>query len=133
MLSITFPINLVCAEGDINIGQINFIDLSTNYWANDAITNMAKSGIINGYEDETFRPENAVTREEFATLIARTFYLDLPVGSVPTFYDVQPDHWSYQYIEASKDFLTGYYPPSGKAFFSPEMNTTREDVAVSTC
>ncbi|WP_052124171.1 S-layer homology domain-containing protein [Ureibacillus manganicus] len=129
--SIIFPQNAAKATGDIYITQINFIDLSKNYWANDAINNMAKSGIISGYKDETFRPENPVSRAEFATLISKTFYLDLPTGSQATFYDVQPSHWSYPYVEASKDFLTGYYPPSGRAFFSPDMNATREDVAVT--
>lgn len=122
----------VHAEGDVYVTQVNFIDVDNNYWANNAIMTLAKNKVINGYEDQSFRPENKVTREEFAALIAKTFYLDLPPsGAKQTYYDVPPDHWSFPYVEASKEFLTGYYPPSGKAFFSPETDATREDVAVA--
>ncbi|MNI31437.1 Cellulosome-anchoring protein precursor [compost metagenome] len=93
---------------------------------------MNKKGYINGYEDESFKPENQITRQEFAKLISATFYLDIPSPATPSYYDVQPDQWSYNYVEASKDYLTGYYPPGGgKAFFSPETKATREDVAVA--
>ncbi|WP_084783495.1 S-layer homology domain-containing protein [Paenibacillus sp. FJAT-26967] len=118
----------------VNGGTINqnivFIDVN-NHWANDAIYDMAKKGIISGYEDSSFQPEKSITREEFAKLIALTFSLDLPKPGTPTFSDVFPDKWSYEYIEGTKEFLTGYYPPKGKAFFSPETKATREDVAVA--
>jgi hypothetical protein len=120
------------AQWDNNTIIFNFIDVEQNFWASDAIHNLAKSGILKGYPDNTFKPDNPVTREEFATLIAKTFYLDLPAkDKQATFQDVQNDRWSFSYVEASKEFLTGYYPPSGRAFFSPEMDATREDVAVA--
>ncbi|WP_235886404.1 S-layer homology domain-containing protein [Paenibacillus cymbidii] len=119
----------------VNGGVINqniiFIDIDQDYWAYDAIADMSKRGVINGYDDETFKPQNSITREEFAKLIAMTFSLDLPNPEQPTFADVQPDRWSYSYIEAAKEFLTGYFPPKGKSFYSPETKTTREDVAVA--
>ncbi|MEK8132600.1 S-layer homology domain-containing protein [Paenibacillus filicis] len=127
------PVNSVAyAAGNVNFTQINFVDISETYWANSAIMDLAKSQVISGYEDGSFKPEKYVTREEFASLIAKTFYLDLPSSnSKPTYYDVTPDRWSFSYIEASKDFLTGYYPPSGKAIFNPTTDATREDVAVA--
>lgn len=130
-----FAVDNVLQNQAVNGGVINqnitFIDLKVDHWAYEAISDLTKKGYINGYEDETFKPENQITREEFAKLISTTFYLDLPSPKTPAFYDVQPDRWSYSYVEASKDFLTGYYPPSGKAFFSPETKATREDVAVA--
>jgi hypothetical protein len=120
------------ANGDINVTQVSFVDIDTNYWASSAIMNLAKTNVISGYEDNTFKPDNHVTREEFASLIAKQFYLDLPgTTAKQTFYDVPSDRWSFPYIEASKEFLTGYYPPSGKSFFSPTLDATREDVAVT--
>ncbi|SDD65574.1 S-layer homology domain-containing protein [Paenibacillus sp. UNCCL117] len=122
----------VHASGDRYVTQITFVDMNESHWANSAITDLAKSQIISGYEDGSFKPEKHVTREEFAALIAKTFYLDLPgTDSAQTYYDVSPDRWSFPYIEASKDFLTGYYPPSGKAIFNPTTDATREDVAVA--
>jgi hypothetical protein len=127
------PVNSVAyAAGNVNVTQINFVDISDKHWANSAIMDLAKSQVISGYEDGSFKPEKHVTREEFAALIAKTFYLDLPSSdSKQTYYDVSPDRWSFPYVEASKDFLTGYYPPSGKAIFNPITDATREDVAVA--
>jgi hypothetical protein len=110
--------------------NIVFVDVN-GHWANQAISDMAKKGILSGYDDSTFKPEKSITREEFAKIIALTFSLSLDNPSAPTYTDVQPDKWSYNYIESTKDFLTGYYPPKGKAFFSPESQATREDVAVA--
>lgn len=108
-----------------------FIDMTEQYWASDAVNNMAGMGIINGYPDGTFKPAAPVTRAEFAALICKTFNLDLEPPAQPTFYDVQPDSWSYKYVEAAKDYLTGYYPPNGHPFFAPSLDATREDVAVA--
>lgn len=78
---IVLPMNAnVYANGDINVTQVSFIDVDNGYWANGAITDLAKNNVISGYEDHSFKPENHVTREEFASLIAKTFYLDLPAG-----------------------------------------------------
>ncbi|TBL79514.1 S-layer homology domain-containing protein [Paenibacillus thalictri] len=111
--------------------NVTFVDLKNDYWAYEAISDLSRKGYINGYEDETFKPENQITREEFAKLISTTFYLDIPSPSAPSYYDVDPGRWSYGYVEAAKTFLTGYYPPGGKAFFSPDIKATREDVAVA--
>jgi HSP20 family molecular chaperone IbpA len=121
--------NQAVEGGTIN-QNIVFVDVS-NHWANDAIYDMAKKGIISGYSDSSFKPENSITREEFAKLIATTFSLNLGYKDAPTFSDVQTDRWSYSYIEATKEYLTGYYPPKGQAFFSPDTKATREDVAVA--
>lgn len=115
--------------GSIN-QNIVFIDV-TNHWANEAIYAMAGRGIVSGYEDASFRPEQTITREEFAKLIAVTFTTSLAAPQAPSFTDVNPDRWSYLYIEAVKSYLTGYYPPNGRAFFDPESPATREDVAVA--
>jgi len=100
------------------------------HWAKEAIKSMNKSGIINGYPDGTFKPEGTLTREQFAKLVALTFNLPL-LQDNSTFSDVEIDRWSYLYIEASKLYLTGYFPPVGQPFFDPESNATREDVAVA--
>lgn len=123
--------NIVQNNGDV-INQTNiFIDLKEDNWAYQAVSDMKNRGVISGYEDGTFKPQNPVSREEFAKLITATFNLDLVNQPQPDFTDVLPNKWSYQFVETAKDFLTGYYPPKGKAFFDPEAPATREDVAVA--
>ncbi|MBO7748123.1 S-layer homology domain-containing protein [Paenibacillus sp. MWE-103] len=43
------------------------------HWAADAIQRAVALGIVTGYEDETFRPDRAVTRGEFAVMLSRAF------------------------------------------------------------
>lgn len=60
----------------------SFSDVSaTKYnWAIDAINSMASSGIIKGYEDNTFRPERTVTKLEALVLTARVLGFSDPVN-----------------------------------------------------
>lgn len=109
-----------------------FRDVSDTYWAKDEIHSLVQLGVIKGFEDKTFKPATPVTREQFAQLLMLAFYLDIPAeDSEQSYRDVGKSRWSFSAIEASKDFLTGYYPPNGKAFFDPTAKATREDVAVA--
>lgn len=49
-------------------GESTFTDAST-HWAVDAITWAQKTGVVDGYENNTFRPNQAVTREELAQML----------------------------------------------------------------
>ncbi|ULO08654.1 S-layer homology domain-containing protein [Paenibacillus sp. 19GGS1-52] len=108
-----------------------FIDVKSTYWANEAIESMANQGIITGNPDGSFKPEEALTREQLAKLITLTFGLDLISDGVQTFSDVNSSSWAYKYVESSKEYLTGYFPVKGKPFFDPQAKATREDVAVA--
>lgn len=48
--------------------ETTFTDSGT-HWAVDAITWAQETGVVNGYEDNTFRPNRAVTREELAQML----------------------------------------------------------------
>lgn len=50
---------------------MRFIDVPEEHWAYQAIEALAEMGIINGYEDGSFKPNNPVTRAEVATIISR--------------------------------------------------------------
>ena len=49
-------------------GESTFTDAS-GHWAIDAITWAQETGVVNGYENNTFRPNQAVTREELAQML----------------------------------------------------------------
>ena len=53
--------------------SVNFTDISDERyaWAKDYIVDMAEQGYINGYEDNTYKPDNKVTRLETIVLFAR--------------------------------------------------------------
>ncbi|MDO3680301.1 S-layer homology domain-containing protein [Paenibacillus ehimensis] len=48
-----------------------FTDINASAWYADAVATASKAGIINGYEDSTFRPDAQITREELAAMIIR--------------------------------------------------------------
>ena len=52
-----------------NIIKTVFSDLKDNHWAYEYIYGLNKKGVINGYEDLTFRPENNITRAEIAKIV----------------------------------------------------------------
>lgn len=115
-----------------NVPKKEFKDIDNRYdWAKEAIDFFSSRGIVQGNEDGNFSPEDNITREQFATLIAKLYHVADYSGSEQTFSDVQPSRWSYKYIEGVKQYLTGYYPHGLQPFYNPEGLATREDIAVA--
>ncbi|MNI66430.1 Cellulosome-anchoring protein precursor [compost metagenome] len=103
----------------------NFTDVSSTHWANKYIGAAAGSGLMNGYSDGTFRPNDKISRSELATLITRAFKL---TGTGNTsFKDVQRNAWYYDSIDAlaSNKIITGY----ADSTFKPGQDITRAEFA----
>ena len=105
----------------------SFNDLNDALWAKEYIVKMSEKGIISGYEDNTFRPNKSITREEFAKLLAMTFGISVDNNTVLTFKDVKNGDWSYGYIAAlySKGIINGI----NDDMFGSKENITRQDMA----
>ncbi|MGI8315794.1 S8 family peptidase [Halobacillus mangrovi] len=54
-----------------------FEDVNRDRYYSEAIHSLAKEGIINGYNGTEFRPEQPITRAEFATILSRTINPEL--------------------------------------------------------
>lgn len=65
MLSRAFEIS----TGTINV---NFPDVSSGNCAYTVIRNLSSNGIIKGYQDGTFKPNNLVTRAEFTSMLSKS-------------------------------------------------------------
>ena len=62
-------------NGTAGAGQQSaFRDVGASFWAKEAIQRAAEEGIVNGYQDGTFRPGNPVTSAHFNAMLARAFY-----------------------------------------------------------
>ncbi|MFJ5767283.1 S-layer homology domain-containing protein, partial [Lysinibacillus sp. NPDC093210] len=73
-----------------------FSDVST-HWSKEMIEEIAALGIINGYPDGTFRPNEPILRKHIAIMINRA--LDLkPIRENASFSDVLPTHPYYKEI-----------------------------------
>lgn len=58
--------------GVIPMEDIKFTDVTKDDWAYDDIMLCAKTGVVKGYEDNTIRPDNNITRREMMVMLART-------------------------------------------------------------
>jgi peptide/nickel transport system substrate-binding protein len=107
--------------------QAKFPDVPSDYWAYDQIVKLVELGILKGYPDGTFKPENPVTRAEFATMVVLAKKLTLVSPASPTFKDVPTNHWAFKYVETAvrAGYLKGY--PDGT--FGPSRTITREEIA----
>ncbi|MDF2652361.1 MAG: 6-bladed beta-propeller, partial [Paenibacillus sp.] len=98
------------------------------HWAEQRIRQAVSSGIVDGYEDGTFKPEATVTRAEFTVLLARA--LQLPDGSSGlTFADrEQIGSWAADAVAKAVEagIITGYDDGS----FRPDVAINRAEMAV---
>lgn len=83
-----------------------------------------KAGIIKGYPDGTFKPDQKVTRGHMATFIARAY--PLPAGN-QTFKDVPKGHTAYEAVKqlAKAGITTGYTDGT----FKPQTNLSKAHLA----
>ncbi|MCR4427756.1 MAG: S-layer homology domain-containing protein [Caldiserica bacterium] len=54
------------------MGKPTFSDIDTTHWAFGFVETSVSRGLIKGYPDGTFRPENPATRAEACAIIARS-------------------------------------------------------------
>jgi len=97
-------------------------------WYSEAVEKITSLGVMKGYEDKTFKPDNNLTRQEFAVTLVNL--LDLSSMTVKTnkeFTDVK-DIYGKEAIEllASLGVIDGY--PDGT--FRPNSEITRAEVVV---
>ena len=83
--------------GNLETRGFSLSDIS-GHWAHDDITALAAKGVIEGYPDGTFKPDDAVTRAETVVMFARLFKRTQAFEDGKTFSDVPPTHWAYNYI-----------------------------------
>lgn len=100
-----------------------FPDVSNSAWYNKVIEKMAASGIINGYTDGTFRPENNITRAEFITMLMQNENVR-KFETLP-FSDITSQLWSADYIYSA--YRTGYIDGYADGTFKPDNFITRAE------
>ena len=73
-------------------------DIST-HWARTEIARLSSKGVVKGFDDATFKPDQPVTRAQFATMLIQAMKASrMPVGSYSgntSFRDLPKSHWAY--------------------------------------
>lgn len=111
-------------EDELDTYLLRFKDMK-NHWAREDVEYMAELGIVNGDENDKFRPEDRVSRAEFATMISKAMGLDTTKYE-NSFFDVVSDDWYSGYVQTvrSNDYMSGY-----DGLFKPNADITREEIA----
>jgi hypothetical protein len=105
----------------LNPAQPSFNDVPTTHTFYTYIETLRDHGVINGYADGTFRPQNDVTRGQTAKIVVLGEGWTPYVPPTPTFIDVPADHTFYSYIETAfqhaiiQGYPDGTYRPGNPA------------------
>ncbi|WP_081949475.1 S-layer homology domain-containing protein [Paenibacillus durus] len=95
-------------------------------WSQSFIAQALDAGIIAGYNDNTFRPDQVITRAEMAAMIVRAGGVQVNPKAVLSFADAKDaPKWAVPYIAAIKD--AGLVNGIGQNRFAPNQRVTRAE------
>ncbi|MBX6351669.1 MAG: S-layer homology domain-containing protein, partial [Clostridia bacterium] len=110
------------------------------HWAQDDVLRLVALGVVSGYTDGTFRPDGALSRAEFARILASALGLPLPEEEAAfaelgaAFADAAAiPVWARPYVAAvaQAGYLAGYPAPGGGLAFEAGATVTRDQAAVA--
>ena len=105
-----------------------FKDVDTNNSHYNTIMNLVERGYIKGYEDQTFKPGQALTRAHAALILANVLGLDTKNVTDPKFKDVPKSHPYYGAIAALAN--AGYIKGFTDGTYGMNKTLTRGQMAV---
>ena len=122
VLALVVAVAMIASMGLV-ASAASYSDVASNASYADAVNLLSNLGIINGYEDGTFRPDNTVTRAEAAAMIVRMLGLDDEVEQGETmFTDVKADDWASGYVNVAA--ANGIINGMGDGTFNPNGEVT---------
>lgn len=99
-----------------------FKDVSSGDSYYEAVYKLSSDGVISGYTDGTFRPENSITRAEAASVIVRAARMDNNSAPGSAYSDVPENHWARKYIMIATK--AGILSGTGGKKFQPDGKVT---------
>ncbi|MFK8182263.1 MAG: S-layer homology domain-containing protein [Phormidesmis sp.] len=91
------PASLSAAATGEAKDAIAFEDVPDNYWAKPYIDALSSRGLISGFDDGNFRPDQPVNRAQIATIVSRTFDLTSDQENL-AFSDIENNFWAKESI-----------------------------------
>ena len=100
-----------------------------DHWAENDIKLVYNAGLISGYPDGTFRPNEKISRAELATILYNALDLeDSSTSDDSYFKDVPSYYWSYNEINTLANL--GIIKGTSNSTFSPKENLSRAEMAI---
>lgn len=109
---------------DVEIYKNKFNDVDDDAWYQKYVGYATFSGIVTGYEDGTFKPDEKITRAEFTVMATRYLGVKASKSGKSKFNDCN-GHWADTYIFAlnKKEIIGGYSDNT----FRPNNSITRAE------
>lgn len=111
---------------------VKFTDLPTDYWCTGAVGAAAKMGLVAGFSDGTFAPNDPITREQMAAMLVRALTLKADKSFKDTGYHLGNFTDIYSISDWARDSVAiisgeGLMNGREKGIFAPRENTTRAE------
>lgn len=103
---------------------IEYSDLSQTHWAYNQIRQLTDEGVLVGYPDGTFHPDENVTKAEFSTMVIKSVnQQNAEIKEIIEFNDINKDFWAWDMIQRAVTF--DIIKKSGDNCFHPQDSVTR--------
>jgi len=101
---------------EVEVGLTSFTDVPESHSNYEAITYLAENGVISGYPDGTFKPEEVVTRAEALKFVLEGINAQIEESNLP-YNDVSDSAWYYKYVSTAhlRSIVAGYDDGNFKA------------------
>ena len=113
-------------------GSSDFTDVDEDYWSSDAITWAVEHGVVGGYGDGTFGPDNNLTREQMAVILRNFAYQmgwDISASAdLSKFTDISADSWAYDALAWA--YAEGLMAGTSGSTMEPDGQASRAQIAV---
>lgn len=105
----------------------DFSDVAASHWAYSFIDKARSVGVISGYANGTYKPDQTISRVEMVMMLANALKLKGIAGNLVPFSDIYLDHWAVKVLRRMKaeGHISGYADGS----FRPESVVSRAELA----
>ena len=128
VLSLVLTLSLVLGTFSMAFAATTFGDVKGEN-CEDAVNVLTELGVVTGYEDGTYKPENIVTRAEMAVLVVNALGLEDYVtdSATSSFTDMDGYGWAQGYIAYAQSLgvISGY----GDGTFKPGKTVSYDEAA----
>lgn len=109
-----------------NFNNLPFSDIENNAWYAKYINTAVSKGIISGYPNGTFKPNNNINRAEICKIIFKSGNIEPPLPSNSPFTDVKLDSWYAKYV--IKAYELNMFKPISANKFTPSAGVKRGEM-----
>jgi len=110
---------------DLTLQKRIFPDLPASHWADRYIEAARGIGLVVGYPNSNFMPNNEISRIEGVTVATRFDGEQIEVPTKESYKDISKKHWGLKYVESAKD--NGLLDYLSTKRFNPKTGLSRAE------